>query len=42
MESKGVATDLIQRGSSHLTGIVKANVDDANEVTYKIVQPVAW
>src|SRR6476659_2309326 len=42
VESKDVATDLIQRGKTHLTGIVKANVDDANEVTYKIVQPVAW
>ena len=42
VESKGVATDLIQHGKTHLTGIVKANVDDANEVTYKIVQPVAW
>ncbi len=40
--SKGVGTDLIQLGKTHLTGIVKANVDDANEVTYKIVQPVAW
>ncbi|MGV2406671.1 UNVERIFIED_CONTAM: hypothetical protein O8I47_09020, partial [Campylobacter lari] len=32
----------VQRGKTHLTGIVKANVDDANEVVYKIVQPVAW
>ncbi|MDF7814750.1 carbohydrate kinase [Hymenobacter sp. YC55] len=42
IESKGLRTDLVQRGKTHLTGVVKANVDDANEVTYKIVQPVAW
>ncbi|RIV24992.1 carbohydrate kinase [Fibrisoma montanum] len=39
---KGIPTDTIQRGQTHLTGIVKANVSDCNEVTYKIVQPVAW
>jgi fructokinase len=42
IESKGLSTDYVQRGHSHLTGVVKANVDDANEVVYKIVQPVAW
>jgi fructokinase len=42
IESKGLSNDLVQRGKTHLTGVVKANVDDANEVTYKIVQPVAW
>ncbi|WP_316934345.1 carbohydrate kinase [Hymenobacter sp. AT01-02] len=42
IESKGLRTDYVQRGKTHLTGVVKANVDDANEVTYKIVQPVAW
>ncbi|RYU82898.1 carbohydrate kinase [Hymenobacter persicinus] len=40
--SKGLGTDYVQHGKTHLTGVVKANVDDANEVTYKIVQPVAW
>ncbi|SHK28076.1 carbohydrate kinase family protein [Hymenobacter psychrotolerans] len=40
--SKGLRTDYVQHGKTHLTGVVKANVDDANEVTYKIVQPVAW
>lgn len=40
--SKGLRTDFVQQGKTHLTGVVKANVDDANEVTYKIVQPVAW
>ncbi|GAB3243832.1 carbohydrate kinase [Hymenobacter seoulensis] len=42
IESKGLRTDFVQRGKTHLTGVVKANVDDANEVVYKIVQPVAW
>ncbi|MGI4737654.1 MAG: carbohydrate kinase family protein [Janthinobacterium lividum] len=42
IESKGLATSYVQQGHSHLTGVVKANVDDANEVVYKIVQPVAW
>jgi fructokinase len=40
--SKGLGTDYVQLGKTHLTGVVKANVDDANEVTYKIVHPVAW
>ena len=40
--SKQLRTDYVQQGHSHLTGVVKANVDDANEVVYKIVQPVAW
>ncbi len=39
---KGIPTELIQVGQSHLTGVAKANVSDSNEVTYKIVQPVAW
>ncbi|MVN74796.1 carbohydrate kinase [Hymenobacter sp. HMF4947] len=42
MTSKGLATSYVQRGHSHLTGVVKANVDDRQEVSYKIVQPVAW
>lgn len=42
IESKGLSTEFVQLGKTHLTGVVKANVDDANEVTYKIVQPVAW
>jgi fructokinase len=42
IESKNLSTAQVQRGHSHLTGVVKANVDDANEVVYKIVQPVAW
>ncbi|MBB6004415.1 carbohydrate kinase family protein [Arcicella rosea] len=39
---KGLSTELIQHGKTHLTGVVKANVSDENEVTYKIVHPVAW
>lgn len=39
---KGLPLDLIQVGQTHLTGVAKANISDANEVTYKIVQPVAW
>jgi fructokinase len=42
IESKGLSTAHVQQGHIHLTGVVKANVDDANEVIYKIVQPVAW
>jgi fructokinase len=42
IESKGLSTAHVQQGHTHLTGVVKANVDDANEVVYKIVQPVAW
>lgn len=39
---KGLPLDLIQVGKTHLTGVAKANIADNNEVTYKIVQPVAW
>ena len=39
---KGLSTAYVQHGQTHLTGVVKANVSDAHEVTYKIVQPVAW
>ncbi|GAC1586990.1 MAG: carbohydrate kinase [Hymenobacter sp.] len=42
VESKGLSTEHVQHGETHLTGVVKANVSDTNEVTYKIVQPVAW
>ena len=42
LAAKGIPTELIQMGQSHLTGVAKANVSDSNEVTYKILQPVAW
>jgi len=37
-----LSTRYIQTGTTHLTGIVKVNLTDRTEVTYKIVQPVAW
>jgi fructokinase len=42
LAQKNIPTKLVQVGQSHLTGVAKANVSDSNEVTYKIVQPVAW
>lgn len=39
---KGIPTKLVQVGQTHLTGVAKANISDGNEVTYKILQPVAW
>ncbi len=42
VESKGISTTYVQRGETHLTGVVKANVSDSMEVTYQIVKPVAW
>ena len=42
VESKGISTCYVQRGETHLTGVVKANVSDSMEVTYQIVKPVAW
>ncbi|WP_221394669.1 carbohydrate kinase [Dyadobacter sp. NIV53] len=39
---QGLQTDYIQTGITHLTGIVKVNLTNKTEVTYKIVQPVAW
>ena len=42
LAQKGIPLDLVQVGQSHLTGVAKANISDSNEVTYKIVQPVAW
>jgi fructokinase len=42
LENKGLERNHIQTGTTHLTGIVKVNLADRNEVTYKIVQPVAW
>ena len=42
VEAKGISTRYVQRGETHLTGVVKANVSDSMEVTYQIVKPVAW
>ncbi len=40
--AKGIGTRYVQRGETHLTGVVKANVSNSLEVTYQIVKPVAW
>ena len=40
--AKGISTAYVQRDETYLTGVVKANVSDTNEVTYRIIQPVAW
>jgi fructokinase len=42
LKKKNVSTQYIQIGQTHLTGVVKANISNKNEVTYKIVEPVAW
>lgn len=42
LREKGIPTNYVQVGQTHLTGVAKANISDSNEVTYKIVQPVAW
>lgn len=42
LEENGLSTEYIQLGKTHLTGVVKVNVDDKNEISYKIVEPVAW
>ncbi|WP_181307999.1 carbohydrate kinase [Rufibacter sp. XAAS-G3-1] len=42
LEEQQVNTSCLQTGQTHLTGVVKANISDRNEVTYKIVEPVAW
>jgi fructokinase len=42
VQDKGLSTHYIQQGGTHPTGVAKANVSDNHEVTYKIVQPVAW
>ena len=42
LHRQGLSTDYVQVGETHLTGIVKVNLTDKTEVTYKIVQPVAW
>lgn len=39
---KGLSTQYIQIDKTYPTGIVEANITNKNEVTYKIVEPVAW
>ncbi len=42
IKGNGLNTKFIQQGQTHLTGVVKVNMDDKNNVSYKIVKPVAW
>lgn len=43
LTARGLDTALIQRSATHLTGVVKANVQaDSEQVSYKIAYPVAW
>ncbi len=42
LHEKGLSTDYIQRDQTYPTGIVQANVGDKTQVTYTIVEPVAW
>lgn len=42
IQNSGLDNSFIQTGETHLTGVVKVNLDDQSEVSYKIVEPVAW
>lgn len=42
LEEQQINTAWLQMGQTHLTGVVKANILNRNEVVYKIVEPVAW
>jgi fructokinase len=42
LATNGVTTDYVQQDEKHITGIVNATVHESNEVTYEIVQSVAW
>jgi fructokinase len=42
LKQKEVGTDWVQVDEMHPTGTVLANVSNKQEVTYEIVQPVAW
>lgn len=42
LRGRGLGTDFVQSDQTHPTGVVHANVSDRHEVTYQIVQPVAW
>jgi fructokinase len=42
LQQAGLSTDYIQQDVEHQTGIVNATLHETNEVTYEIVQPVAW
>lgn len=42
LKQKGVDTQWVQADETQETGVVLANVSNRSEVTYDIVQPVAW
>jgi fructokinase len=42
LSGSGLSTDYVQTDDQHSTGLVNATVGEHNEVTYEIVQPVAW
>ena len=42
LEQKGIPTEWVQVEQTYQTGVAKANISDSSEVTYEIVQPVAW
>ncbi|GAB3540138.1 carbohydrate kinase [Pontibacter brevis] len=42
LQQKGVSTRWVQVNETQKTGVVVANVSNRSEVTYDIVQPVAW
>ncbi|MEZ0487421.1 carbohydrate kinase family protein [Fibrella aquatica] len=42
LKQKNMPTDLIQVSDTYPTGVAQANISDSNDVTYTIVQPVAW
>ena len=42
LQERNLPTDWIQIDSTHPTGTVNVNMDDAQEVQYDIVVPVAW
>lgn len=42
LEQKGVTSNWVQVDENQETGVVIANVNNRSEVTYDIVQPVAW
>lgn len=42
LQAQGVSTEFIQTDTKHRTGVVYAQPNENHEVSYEIVQPVAW
>jgi fructokinase len=42
LQEKNVSVQYIQTDEAYPTGVVNANISNKNEVTYQIVEPVAW